>query len=214
MSVMGRKSATKIADLRNEARIAVEQRNRAAAAATKWRQRAQEADIALRKAENEISSTRERANVATRLAESSQRTADRMVEVVAELHKQLSRQPEVVVESILTGIAPLFIGYRDDTTDNSRLQAALTGMGALGLDADSTESRGYYPDIEFDESMESRDRWPMTATEMSAQTLPGSRATTIDGDHAMANGQAVRTDGQTMFTSGSGLTSPPGNATE
>lgn len=204
-----------VAELEDRLATALTQRDQAAKIAKSRGTKIHELEGQLREVAATHERERERANLAIRMLEREQVQREQTTALLAELHRQLARQPEVVVESILTGIAPLFIGYQNQGDDNARIQAIVTAMGEQDLD-NMGGSRGYYPNIEFDESMEARSQWPVSPDEMSAQTLPGSRTTMVGREHQMTdNGETtVRKDGQTMFTSGSGRTSPPGNAVE
>ena len=114
---------------------------------------------------------------------------------IAKLTEALSHQPE----TILSNLAPLFIGYREDTAKSqaqTRLQQMITGAN------EDVERGVWFPDIEFDESMESRDKWPQSGR-ISGPPVGQTNLT----DHKITNGEVGRSDGQPMFRAGS--TSPP-----
>jgi hypothetical protein len=109
--------------------------------------------------------------------------------------------PGHMIEAILQGIAPLFIGYKQNTVD-TRAQEI---MGAIGEQAYGTPpEHPYFPDVEFDPYMESATSWP-TAGEISQPTKP--QVTTLNGSYRIENGEPVRSDGEVMFQAGT--TGPP-----
>ena len=68
---------------------------------------------------------------------------------------ETSRNPEQIVSSILTGIAPLFIGYQEAQSEEAkqnRLNELITSMGGDPGD------KGWVPEFEMDEP------WDVTTT--------------------------------------------------
>jgi hypothetical protein len=117
--------------------------------------------------------------------------------------------PKSVIESVFAGLTPLMLGYRaDETGKRTRVQEIITAMGSQGLDERGGVTDTYYPDVEFDESMEAATRWP---TPQSISQPVKNTVVTLDGSHGIANGEAVRTDGQPMFRPGA-TTPPPASA--
>src|SRR5215831_10225971 len=121
----------------------------------------------------------------------------------------LRENPKEMVESLLSGLAPLFLGYRDgQKSQQTRLQDMITGMGSQGLDDTAGVERGlWFPDVEFDESMEGPERWPEPGT------ISGKPNGTMLPQHRVVDGSVTRTDGQQMFTAGT-TAPPPESATE
>lgn len=111
-----------------------------------------------------------------------------------------------VIKSLLDGITPLIIGYQNQNSDQrTRVQEIITAMGSQGLDEKAGVGEGqWFPDVEFDMSMEAPSRWP-TANTISQPTKPG--VNTLNGSYRIENGQAVRNDGAPMFQAGQ--TAPP-----
>jgi hypothetical protein len=116
-----------------------------------------------------------------------------------------------MVECLLSGITPLILGYRDGQKDDkSRLNDIITGMSAQGLDEAAGVERGvWFPDVEFDDSMEAPEKWPEPGTISGTPILPQTR----QRNHQYTDGTTSRTDGQQMFEAGT-TAPPPESATE
>jgi hypothetical protein len=116
------------------------------------------------------------------------------------------------MESVFAGLTPLMLGYRADGTENrTRVQEIITAMGSQGLDERGGITERYYPDVEFDETMEAADRWP---TPQSISQPVKETVVTLNGSHGIDDtGHVTRTDGSPMFQAGA-TTPPPASATE
>lgn len=142
--------------------------------------------------ENDLAAAKAEIAVLTRIIES----------LVEKSHGQ---DPAKVVESLLTGLAPLFLGYRDQKGETKAKVADLGNIMA-GLDETAGTERGvWFPDVEFDESMEPRERWPEPGTISGTSQDPTIYRMTPNG--------VERTDGQQMFQAGQ-TAPPPDSATE
>lgn len=114
--------------------------------------------------------------------------------------------PKEMIESLLSGITPLFLGYKDgQKLQTDRIRDVLTGMSAQGLDESAGVERGvWFPDVEFDESMEAPERWPEPGT---ISGIPNGSSTAPVTTHRIAGDSVARTDNQPMFRAGT--TAPP-----
>jgi hypothetical protein len=108
--------------------------------------------------------------------------------------------PKDMIEAILAGLAPLFLGYRDPSVIDKTVKNAIVGSTQI----DDIERGVWFPDIEFDEAMEPPEKWPTKTTISGNPTEPSTPSGT---EYRVANGQVTRKDGQSMFQAGA--TSPP-----
>jgi hypothetical protein len=128
---------------------------------------------------------------------------ERILESVVEKSRDID--PAKVVESLLTGLAPLFLGYRDQKTDQ---KTRINDLGNImaGLDESAGTERGvWFPDVEFDEAMEPREKWPEPGSISGTPVGPTTYRTTPNG--------VERADQQPMFRAGQ-TGPPPASATE
>jgi hypothetical protein len=125
-------------------------------------------------------------------------TISALLDEVAKLTDALRDQPG----SILTNLTPLFLGYREDPAKETKKQQMITD---LGVSFDDKERGVWFPDIEFDEAMESSDKWPVPGQISGPPT--GMTERMDEPNHSIQNGRVARTDGQTMFQAGA--TAPP-----
>jgi hypothetical protein len=149
-------------------------------------------------AKREVKRWRTRALQAESAAAAANNTVAALLDEVRALNTALRDQPA----TILTNLTPLFLGYRDPIAKDSKQIADTVGSG---VSFDDKERGVWFPDIEFDETMESRDRWPEPGRISTPPT--GMTRPVDDANHTVLNGTVMRNDGQTMFQAGA--TSPP-----
>jgi hypothetical protein len=114
----------------------------------------------------------------------------------------VSREPDTkqLIESLLTGIAPLIIGYQSSPEAQAK---QILSRAAQSFDEGHDV---FFPDVEFDEHMENPSRWPIPGMISQPQTTPPP-VTTLNGSYRIENGETVRSDGEVMFQAG--MTGPP-----
>jgi hypothetical protein len=117
--------------------------------------------------------------------------------------------PDTTIRTLLDGIAPLVVGYqREPEKTNPMEQIA---MGSLGFNERAGVTDGtWFPDVEFDISMEDPSRWPQPG---HLNPIQQPHPTTLNGSYRIENGHAVRNDGEPMFRVGE-TAPPPDSATE
>jgi hypothetical protein len=94
--------------------------------------------------------------------------------------REVSKSPEQVVESILNGIAPLFIGYREgEETQRNRLNEMATSMGVQGLMNDGGDDvKGWVPEFEMEGESWVRET-PVSETPTSGNSGNGKRRSEV-----------------------------------
>ena len=113
---------------------------------------------------------------------------DRLIGELGRLSSALAVQPATVLEAL----TPLLVGH-PPSDGGVQLQRLLsTGEGEEGAQG------AWFPEIEFDESMESREKWPDPRSTISSTPNGGNGM----GSHEVVGETVARSDGQPMFQAG------------
>lgn len=172
------------------------------------RDRLRQCAVKYRESQGTIVALEQSLVAANAMAQSSQQIVTRLMDQVAALTKDIVRSPEVLSEAIMTGISTILNGYQVAATERDQKLAEDISMSGLGLDnTGGTPAGHFFPDIEFDDFVETSAQWPTPGMMTSSQVTPSEGQHPV---HQVANGQVTRTDGQPMFQAGTSGPPPVG----